>query len=200
MGSTIGIFPSLASWCWVLSFSGVMILWILSFWDYSLFQGDIMRIVSCDFLAAYKLCFAHVSSATRHSEQKRKFSLLHESEFRVYWGFRFWVVFQVIFACGCKLVKLNHIKSLCSVWLCFFFMLLWDPKIYFVKTNWINTAKFEVGKFDGHNSFSLWHIEMHALLWQQGLAKIFNGEVPQCNFLVSFRWSFERSWQLRNCC
>jgi hypothetical protein len=34
------------------------------------------------------------------------------------------------------------------------------------------TAKFEVKKFDGHNSFSLWRIKMRALLRQQGLAKV----------------------------
>jgi hypothetical protein len=36
-------------------------------------------------------------------------------------------------------------------------------------------AKFEVEKFDGHNSFSLWRIKMQALLRQQGLAKILDG-------------------------
>ena len=40
------------------------------------------------------------------------------------------------------------------------------------------TAKFKVEKFDGHNSFSLWRIKMRALLRQQGLAKILDGEVP----------------------
>jgi hypothetical protein len=39
------------------------------------------------------------------------------------------------------------------------------------------TAKFEVEKFDGYNSFSLWRIKMRALLRQQGLAKILDGEV-----------------------
>jgi hypothetical protein len=34
------------------------------------------------------------------------------------------------------------------------------------------TAKFEVEKFDGQNSFNLWHIKMRALLLQQGLAKV----------------------------
>jgi hypothetical protein len=34
------------------------------------------------------------------------------------------------------------------------------------------TAKFEVEKFDGQNSFSLWRIKNWALLRQQGLAKI----------------------------
>ena len=34
------------------------------------------------------------------------------------------------------------------------------------------TVKFEVEKFNGHNSFSLWHIKMQALLRQQGLAKV----------------------------
>jgi hypothetical protein len=34
------------------------------------------------------------------------------------------------------------------------------------------TAKFEIEKFDGQNSFSLWHIKMRALLRQQGLAKV----------------------------
>jgi hypothetical protein len=34
------------------------------------------------------------------------------------------------------------------------------------------SAKFEVEKFDGQNSFSLWRIKMRALLRQQGLAKI----------------------------
>jgi hypothetical protein len=33
-------------------------------------------------------------------------------------------------------------------------------------------AKFEVEKFDGQNSFSLWRIKMQALLRQQGLTKI----------------------------
>jgi len=40
------------------------------------------------------------------------------------------------------------------------------------------TAKFEEEKFDGQNSFSLWRLKMRALLRQQGLAKIFYGEVP----------------------
>jgi hypothetical protein len=39
------------------------------------------------------------------------------------------------------------------------------------------TAKFEVEKFDGQNSFSLWRLKMRALLQQQGLAKIFYGKV-----------------------
>jgi hypothetical protein len=34
------------------------------------------------------------------------------------------------------------------------------------------TAKFEIEKFDGQNSFSLWRIKMRALLRQQGLAKV----------------------------
>jgi hypothetical protein len=33
-------------------------------------------------------------------------------------------------------------------------------------------AKFEVEKFDGQNSFSLWRIKMFALLQQQQLVKI----------------------------
>jgi hypothetical protein len=39
-------------------------------------------------------------------------------------------------------------------------------------------AKFEVEKFDDYNSFSFWRIKMRALLRQQGLAKILDGEVP----------------------
>jgi hypothetical protein len=34
------------------------------------------------------------------------------------------------------------------------------------------TAKFEIEKFDGQNSFSLWRIKMRALLRQQGLTKV----------------------------
>ena len=34
------------------------------------------------------------------------------------------------------------------------------------------TVKFEVEKFDGQNSFSLWRIKMRALLREQGLAKV----------------------------
>jgi len=71
------------------------------------------------------------------------------------------------------------------------------------------TTKFKAEKFDGHNSFSLWRLKMRDLLRQQGLAKILDGEVPstssteemkelerkgpQCNIVVSFRWSLERS-------
>jgi hypothetical protein len=40
------------------------------------------------------------------------------------------------------------------------------------------TAKFEIQKFNGQNSFSLWQIKMRALLRQQGLANIFDSEVP----------------------
>jgi hypothetical protein len=40
------------------------------------------------------------------------------------------------------------------------------------------TEKFEVEKFDGQNSFSLWRLKMRALLRQQGLAKILDGKVP----------------------
>ena len=40
------------------------------------------------------------------------------------------------------------------------------------------SAKFEVEKFDGQNSFSLWRIKMRALLRQQGLAKILDGKMP----------------------
>ena len=36
-------------------------------------------------------------------------------------------------------------------------------------------TKFEVEKFDGRNIFSLWHINVRALLVQQGLAKALNG-------------------------
>jgi hypothetical protein len=38
------------------------------------------------------------------------------------------------------------------------------------------TAKFEVEKFDGQNSFSLWRIKMRALLRQQGLAKVLESQ------------------------
>ena len=34
------------------------------------------------------------------------------------------------------------------------------------------TARFEVKKFDGQNSFSLWRLKMRALLRQQGLFKV----------------------------
>uniref|UniRef100_A0A5B7BPW2 Putative retrotransposon protein, Ty1-copia subclass n=1 Tax=Davidia involucrata TaxID=16924 RepID=A0A5B7BPW2_DAVIN len=40
------------------------------------------------------------------------------------------------------------------------------------------TAKYLVEKFDGHNSFGLWHIKMRALLRQQGLTKILDGTLP----------------------
>jgi hypothetical protein len=40
------------------------------------------------------------------------------------------------------------------------------------------TVKFEVGKFDGHNSFSIWCTKMRALLRQEGLVEILDGEVP----------------------
>jgi hypothetical protein len=40
------------------------------------------------------------------------------------------------------------------------------------------STKFKVEKFDGQNSFSLWHIKMHSLMGQQGLAKILDGKVP----------------------
>ncbi|KAB1211558.1 Retrovirus-related Pol polyprotein from transposon TNT 1-94 [Morella rubra] len=39
-------------------------------------------------------------------------------------------------------------------------------------------AKFEVEKFDGENSFSLWRIKMRALLRQQGLAEILDDKAP----------------------
>jgi hypothetical protein len=39
------------------------------------------------------------------------------------------------------------------------------------------TAKFEVEKFNGQNSFSLWRLKMRALLRQQGLAKILDDDV-----------------------
>ena len=69
-----------------------------------------------------------------------------------------------------------------------FFASLVIPKISFVTTNWYQSlgflfcgmasAKFEVEKFDGQNSFSLWRIKMRALLRQQGLAKILDGKAP----------------------
>ena len=37
-------------------------------------------------------------------------------------------------------------------------------------------AKFEIEKFDGSNSFSLWRIKMRAYLRQQGVAKILDAE------------------------
>jgi hypothetical protein len=42
----------------------------------------------------------------------------------------------------------------------------------------MTTVKFEVGKFDGHNSFSIWCTKMRALLRQEGLVEILDGEVP----------------------
>ncbi|XP_059436551.1 probable LRR receptor-like serine/threonine-protein kinase At3g47570 [Corylus avellana] len=39
-------------------------------------------------------------------------------------------------------------------------------------------AKFEVEKFDGLNSFSLWRIKTRSLMRQQGLGKILHGKVP----------------------
>lgn len=37
--------------------------------------------------------------------------------------------------------------------------------------------KYEVDKFDGQNSFSLWHLKIRALLIQQGLYKALIGNV-----------------------
>ena len=40
-------------------------------------------------------------------------------------------------------------------------------------------AKFEVEKFDGQNSFSLWRIKMKALLRQQGLSKVLEVSISE---------------------
>jgi hypothetical protein len=54
--------------------------------------------------------------------------------------------------------------------------LVLEPRSLFCEM--ATTGKFEVEKFDGQNSFSLWRIKMQALLRQQGLVKILDGEVP----------------------
>jgi hypothetical protein len=100
-----------------------------------------------------------------------------------------------------------------------FFYIFGDPEIFVCHNKLVSkfeslfygmaTTKFKAEKFDGHNSFSLWRLKMRDLLRQQGLAKILDGEVlstssteemkelerkgPQCNIVVSFRWSLERS-------
>jgi hypothetical protein len=99
---------------------------------------------------------------------------------------------RIVSASGCRLVKLNHLNLgvLCD-WFIFYyaiFCFFGDPKFRFVTTNWYQSlgslfcgmasAKFEVEKFDGQNSFSLWRIKMRALLRQQGLAKILDGKAP----------------------
>lgn len=99
---------------------------------------------------------------------------------------------RIVSASGCKLVKLNHLNLgvLCDWFILYstIFCLFGDLKFHFVTTNWYQSlgslfcgmasAKFEVEKFDGQNSFSFWRIKMRALLRQQGLAKILDGKAP----------------------
>jgi len=68
-----------------------------------------------------------------------------------------------------------------------FFLLFCDPKIIlsqqigiraWVFFGVINTAKFEVENFE-HNSLSYWRIKMQALLRQQGLLKILDGNAKE---------------------
>ena len=40
----------------------------------------------------------------------------------------------------------------------------------------MTSVKFDVKKFNGNNSFSLWRIKMRALLRQQGIAKVLDAE------------------------
>ena len=40
----------------------------------------------------------------------------------------------------------------------------------------VSSAKYEVEKFTGKNSFSLWRIKMRAMLVQQGLLKALSGK------------------------
>jgi hypothetical protein len=129
----------------------------------------------------------------------------------------------IVFASGCRLVKPNHLNLdvLCD-WFIFYsaiFCFFGKPKIRFVTIDWYQSlgslfcimasAKFEVEKFDGQNSFNLWRIKMRALLRQQDLAKILDGKAPSTSsseksakleekahssiLLSLFRWSFERS-------
>jgi hypothetical protein len=100
-------------------------------------QGAWKRmLLQCDgeILQSHYNCLTFCGAAW-HKELEKLFFLLCEKDIWMYSGFGFWVVFSlllfvlhflkvnfllVVFVCGCKLVKLNNIKSSCSVWLSYF--------------------------------------------------------------------------------
>ena len=43
----------------------------------------------------------------------------------------------------------------------------------------IQSAKFEIEKFNGKNNFELWKVKMHDLLVQQGVVKVLLGKSKQ---------------------
>lgn len=49
----------------------------------------------------------------------------------------------------------------------------------------VSSTKFEIEKFTGKNSFSLWHIKMRAILVQQGLVKALDGKEKLPSSLTS---------------
>ena len=92
------------------------------------------------------------------------------------------------------------------MWLCYFYSALFyffgDLGICFCHKKLVSepgslfckmaTVKFEVEKFDGHNSFSLWHIKMQALLRQQGLAKVLKPQEEKKNGITAIDEIVER--------
>jgi hypothetical protein len=98
--------------------------------------------------------------------------------------------FQIISANGCKLIKPNHLNLGIFCVIDLFSIMLFSTSLgilnSFVTINWYQSlcslfcrmasAKFEVEKFDGQNSFCLWRIKMRALLRQQDLPKILDGK------------------------
>jgi hypothetical protein len=59
------------------------------------------------------------------------------------------------------------------------------------------SAKFKVKNFNGQNSFSLWRMKMHALLGQQGLAKILENEEPST---TSKKMHLKKKSTMQFCC
>jgi hypothetical protein len=43
----------------------------------------------------------------------------------------------------------------------------------------MQSAKFEIQKFNGRNNFEIWKVKMHDLLVQQGVVKVLFGKEKQ---------------------
>ena len=53
----------------------------------------------------------------------------------------------------------------------------------------IQSAWFEIEKFNGKNNFEIWEVKMHDLLIQQGVAKALLGKSKQPLTMTDEEWS-----------
>ena len=52
----------------------------------------------------------------------------------------------------------------------------------------MQSAKFEIEKFNGKNNFEIWKVKMHDLLVQQGVVKALLGKTKQLASIIDEDW------------